>query len=136
MGMIGRTKASWRRFKAGKPGHRFQDRYHHRQAEQAHLPKRIFLICLGAVLAVGSLFLAPLPGPGFATIFLGLAILAGELLPAARFLDWAEVRLRRFARFVGRLWRSSTFGKVAVVSVAAICGVALLYVTYRLLFGN
>jgi len=134
--MIGRTKASWRRSKAGKPGHRFEDRYHHRQQERGHLPKGIFLICLGAVLAVGSLLLAPLPGPGFATIFLGLTILAGEVLPAARFLDWAEVRLRRFARFVGRLWRSSTFGKVAVVWVAAICGGALLYVTYRLLFDN
>src|SRR3712207_4830631 len=118
--MIGRTKASWQRFKAGKPGHRFQDRYHHRQAQQAHLPKRIFLICFGTVLALGSLLLAPLPGPGFATIFLGLAILAGELLPAARFLDWAEVRLRRFARFVGRLWRSSVLGKVSAAFVAAV----------------
>jgi uncharacterized protein (TIGR02611 family) len=136
LGMIERTKASWQRFKAGEPGHRFQDRYHHRQAQQAHLPKRIFLICLGVVLAVGSLFLAPLPGPGFATVFLGLAILAGELLPAARFLDWAEVRLRRFARFVGVVWRASVLGKVSIVLVAAVCGGALLYVAYLLLFGG
>jgi uncharacterized protein (TIGR02611 family) len=134
--MIGRTKASWQRFKASKPGHRFQDRYHHRQQEQAHLTKRVFLICLGAVLALGSLFLAPLPGPGFATVLLGLAILAGEVLPAARFLDWAEVRLRRFARFVRRVWRASVTGRVSVVLVAAICGGVLLYATYLLLFGG
>jgi uncharacterized protein (TIGR02611 family) len=136
LGMIERTKASWQRFKVGKPGHRFQDRYHHRQAQQAQLPKRIILICLGTVLALGSLLLAPLPGPGFATVFLGLAILAGELLPAARFLDWVEVRLRRFARFVRVVWRASVLGKVSVVLVAAICGGALLYVAYRLLFGG
>jgi len=45
--------------------------------------------------ALGSLFLAPLPGPGFATVFLGLAILAGELLTLARLIDRVEVGLRR-----------------------------------------
>jgi len=136
MGMIGRMKASWQRFKAGKPGHRFQDRYHHRQEQQGHLTKRVLLIFLGAVLAIGSLFLAPLPGPGFATVFLGLAILAGEVLPAARLLDWAEVRLRSFARFVRELWRASVVGKISIVLVSAICAAALLYATYLLLFGG
>jgi len=136
MGMIARTKASWQLFKAGKPGYRFQDRYHHRQGAQAHQMKSVLLIFLGVVLAVGSLFLAPLPGPGFATVFLGLAILAGELRPAARFLDWAEVRLRRFARFVRELWRASVVGEISVVLVSAICVTALLYVAYLLLFGG
>src|ERR687897_2832264 len=134
MGMIARTKASWQRFKAGKPGHRFQDRYHHRQEAQGHQMKSVLLIFLGAVLAVGSLFLAPLPGPGFATVFLGLAILAGELRPVARFLDWVEVRLRWFARFIGRVWRSSVLGKVAVVTVAALCAAAVAHAAYRLFF--
>ena len=98
--------------------------------------KRVLLIFLGAVLAVGSLFLAPLPGPGFATVFLGLAILAGEVLPAARFLDWAEVRLRRFAGFVRELWRASVLGKISVVLVSAICVAALLYLAYLLLLGG
>ena len=136
MGMIARTKASWQRLKAGKPGHRFQDRYHHRQEAQGRQMKSVLLIFLGAVLAVGSLFLAPLPGPGFATVFLGLAILAGELRPAARFLDWAEVRLRRFARFVRGVWRASVVGMISVVLVSAICVAALLYVAYLLLFGG
>ena len=42
---------------------------------------------LGTVIALVSLFLAPLPGPGFATVFLGLAILAGELLTLACLFD-------------------------------------------------
>ena len=136
MGMIARTKASWQQFKAGKPGHRFQDRYHHRQEAQGHQMKSVLRIFLGAVLAVGSLFLAPLPGPGFATVLLGLAILAGELRPVARFLDWAEVRLRRFARFVRGVWRASVVGKISVVLVSATCIAALLYVAYLLLFGG
>ena len=134
--MIERLREQWREFRESKPGHRFQDRYHRRrQDERGHVPKRIVLIVFGTVLALGSLFLAPLPGPGFATVFVGLAILAGELLPAARFLDWAEVRLRRFAGFVGKVWRSSTLGKVAIVAVGTLLVAAVGYVAYRLLFG-
>ncbi|MDQ3363229.1 MAG: hypothetical protein M3534_16515, partial [Actinomycetota bacterium] len=80
--MIGRLKGDWEEFKESKPGERFKDRYRRRQQEPGHMVKRIVLVILGSVIAVGSLFTAPLPGPGFATVFLGLAILAGELLPA------------------------------------------------------
>jgi uncharacterized protein (TIGR02611 family) len=135
--MIERLKEHWRDFRESKPGQRFQDRYRRRQQdEQSHILKRVILIVFGAVLALGSLFLAPLPGPGFATVFLGLAILAGELLPAARFLDWAEVRLRKFASFVRYVWRSSLLGKVSVVAVAALCAAAVVYVIYRLFFAG
>jgi uncharacterized protein (TIGR02611 family) len=135
--MIERLKEHWRDFRESKPGQRFQDRYRRRQQdEQGHILKRVFLIVFGAVLALGSLFLAPLPGPGFATVFLGLAILAGELLPAARFLDWAEVRLRKFARFVRYVWRSSLLGKVSIVVMAALCAAAVGYVIYRLFFAG
>ena len=135
--MIGQLKQHWREFSESKPGYRFQERYRRRQQdERGHILKRVFLIVFGAVLALGSLFLAPLPGPGFATVFLGLAILAGELLPAARFLDWAEVRLRKFARFVRYVWRSSLLGKVSVVAVAALCAAAVVYVIYRLFFAG
>src|SRR5215210_303156 len=127
--MIGKAKEHWWDFSESKPGQRFQERYRRRQQDEAgHILKRILLILLGAVIALGSLFLAPLPGPGFATVFLGLAILAGELLPAARFLDWAEVRLRRFAGFVADVWRSSALGKLSVVAVALICAAAVAYV--------
>jgi uncharacterized protein (TIGR02611 family) len=133
--MIDRLKEHWRDFRESKPGDRFQERYRRRQQDgQGHILKRVFLILLGAVLALGSLFLAPLPGPGFATVFLGLAILAGELLPAARFLDWVEVRLRKFASFVRYVWRSSFMGKVSVVALVALLVAAIAYVVYRLFF--
>lgn len=135
--MIEWLKQHWREFSNSKPGQRFQERYRRRRrAGRRHILKRAFLILLGTVLALGSLVLAPLPGPGFATVFLGLAILAGELLPAARFLDWAEVRLRKLARFVSDVWRASSLGKVSVVAVAALLAAAFAYVIYRLFFAG
>ena len=135
LGMIKSLKGNWEEFKESKPGQRFKDRYRRRQQEPGHMVKRIVLVILGAVIALGSLLTAPLPGPGFATVFLGLAILAGELLPAARFLDWSEVRLRLLWQFVVDVWRTGPFGKVSIIFVAAFLAAGFLYVVYRLLFG-
>ena len=51
-------------------------------------------------------------------------------------LNWAEVMVRKLARWVGGIWRSSATGKVLVVSVATICAAAILYMAYLLLFGG
>ena len=135
--MVEQMKQHWQEFKESEPGERFKERYRRRrQAEQAHIVWRVFLIVLGALIAAGSLILAPLPGPGWATVFIGLMFLAGELLPAARFLDWLEVRLRRLWRFTSKVWRGSVLGKVAVILVAAICVAAIIYVVYLLLFSG
>ena len=133
--MIKSLRGNWEEFKESKPGERFKDRYRRRQQQPGHIVKRVVLVVFGAVLAVGSLLTAPLPGPGFATVFLGLAILAGELLPAARLLDWSEIRLRLLWRFVTEVWRAGPFGKVSVIFVAVFLGALFLYVAYRLLFG-
>jgi uncharacterized protein (TIGR02611 family) len=133
--MFEQIQEHWREFRESKPGQRFKDRYRRRrQAEQGHIVWRIFLITLGAVIALGSLVLAPLPGPGWGTVFVGLMILAGEVLPAARFLDWLEVWLRKLGRFVHKIWRTSVLGKIAVILVAALCVAAVAYVVYLLLF--
>jgi uncharacterized protein (TIGR02611 family) len=133
--MFEQLQEHWRELRESKPGQRFKDRYRRRrQHEQGHILWRIFLITLGAVIALGSLVLAPLPGPGWGTVFVGLMILAGELLPAARFLDWLEVWLRKLGGFVHEIWRSSVWGKIAVLLVFALCVVAVAYVVYYLLF--
>jgi len=132
--MFEQLRQAWREFTQSKPGERFKDRYRRRrQGEQGRIIWRIFLITLGSFIALGSLILAPLPGPGWATVFVGLMILAGELLPAARFLDWLEVLLRRFWRSVKQTWRASVAGKLAVILVAALCVAAIVYVAFRLL---
>jgi uncharacterized protein (TIGR02611 family) len=133
--MFEQIQQHWREFRKSKPGQRLKDRYRRRrQDEQSHIVWRIFLITLGAVIAVGSLVLAPLPGPGWATVFIGLMILAGEVLPAARFLDRLEVWLRKLGRLILKVWQASFLGKTAVVLVGALCVAAVVYVVYLLLF--
>ena len=136
-GMIGRLKGEWEEFKESKPGERFKERYHRRQEGGArHLVSRIFYIVLGTVIALGSLFTAPLPGPGFATVFLGLAILSSEFLPAARLCDWTEVWLRRLWQFVQDVWSTGVVGKAALILAAAILVGSFLFVAYALLFAR
>ena len=136
--MIGRTKESWRRFKASKPGHRFQERYRRRQESEHGWrdPSKLLYVVVGLIIAVGSLVLGVLPGPGTLTFFVGLGMIAGEFRPVARLLDWAEVRVRKLGRWVGDIWRSSAIGKILVVSVAAICVAVLFYGAYLLLFSG
>ena len=134
--MFEQLRQNWREFTESKPGQRFKDRYHRRrQDEQSHIIWRIFLITLGAVIALGSLDLAPLPGPGWATVFIGLMILGGEVLPAARFLDWLEIWLRKLGRFIHKIWQASVVGKITVSLVAALCVAAVAYVAYLSLSG-
>ena len=136
--MIARTKQSWQRFRASKPGQRFQDRYRRRQQSEHGWkdPRRLFYVLGGLILAAGSLAFGVLPGPGMLTFFVGVGMFAGEFGPVARLLDRAEVRAREFGRWVGGIWRSSAGGKVLVISVAAICVGAVLFVAYLLLFAG
>jgi hypothetical protein len=136
--MIEAAKRHWREFKESKPGSRFQDRYYRRkQSGHGRFSfRRIFNIVAGSVLVVFSTFFGWVPGPGLLTFFLGLAMIAGELLPVARFLDWAEVRLRKLARFVADVWWGSLLGKVSVLTVAALCAAAIAYAIYRLFFAG
>ncbi|MEJ7820637.1 MAG: hypothetical protein WKF44_10075 [Rubrobacteraceae bacterium] len=63
-------------------------------------------------------------------------ILGGELLPAARFLDWLEVALRKLWQLTQDIWRSSPLGKAVVVAVGALLVAAFMYLTYWLFFGG
>lgn len=61
---------------------------------------RIGIAVLGGLIVVGGLLLIPLPGPGWAIVFLGLAVWATEFV-------WAQ-RLLRFGRRVLRQWTEWT----------------------------
>ena len=75
------------------------------------------------------------PGPGLLTFFIGLALIAGELLPVARFLDWAEVRLWKLSRRARDIWtRSHIVVKVLIVLAILAFVAALGYGAYYLLF--
>ena len=128
--MIARAKRSWRNFKKSKPGDRFQVRYYRRQQSAPGRLSTIFNIVVGSILVIFSAFFGWAPGPGLLTFLIGLALIGGEFLTVARFLDWCEVRLRKLAHRVEIVWRSSTAGKVLVVLIALIIVAAFGYVIY------
>ena len=135
--MIGRARRSWRLFTSSKPGDRFQVRYYyHRQSRHGRSSlSRIFNIVVGSLLVLFSVFFGWAPGPGTLTLVIGLSMLGSEFLAVARFLDRAEVRLRKVVDFIEDVWSSSTVGKVVVVLVALILVVAFGYVIYAVFFG-
>ncbi len=125
----------WQEFRDSEPGHRFEDRYHRRQQrEQGWLdPGRLFNIVGGLAIAVGSIVLWVVPGPGALTFFLGLGMIASEFAPVARLLDWAELKARKLGRRLVDTWRSSAAGKLLLVLGSLIAVAALGYGAYYLL---
>lgn len=134
--LIGKAQRSWWHFKKSKPGDRFQVRYYRRQQSAPGRLSMIFNIVVGSILVIFSAFFGWAPGPGLLTFLIGLALIGGEFLTIARFLDWSEVRLRKLAHLVGVAWRSSTIGKALIVLVALVLVVAFGYVIYSVFFGR
>jgi putative transmembrane protein PGPGW len=136
--MIGRAKRSWRLFTSSKPGDRFQVRYYyHRQSRHGRSSlSRIFNIFVGSVLVLFSVFFGWAPGPGTLTLIIGLSMLGSEFLVVARFLDWAEVRLRKLAHFVGVVWSSSMVGKALIVLVVLVVVDAFVFAIYSVFFAG
>ena len=133
MALIGRIKEDWRLFKASKPGYRFRDHYRrHRRRSRQRSPsqgrfdlRKVLFIVVGTAITITSIVLGPLPGPGLGTFLLGLVILASELQLVARFLDWAEVKIRRPARRAKDAWaRLSRWARILIGAGLWIGGVA------------
>ena len=137
--MIENAKRHWQQFKESKPGYRFQDRYYrHRQSGRGRFGfRRILNIVVGSVLVIVSAFFGWAPGPGLLTFFLGLGLIAGELLFIARFLDWAEIRMRKLAHPVIDVWKRSSPAVKALIVLAVLVFVAALgYGVYYLIFSS
>ena len=135
--MIGRAKRSWQNFTKSKPGDRFQVRYYYRKQRGPGRLSRIFNIFVGSVLVVMSTLFGWAPGLGLVTLLIGLALIAGELFPVARFLDWSEVRLRKLARLAGKVWVGATpIVRTLIVLLVLVFVAALGYGAYSLLFGS
>lgn len=125
------------RLREGKPGRRFQDHYQERQQTRRGWLRRWLFLGGGTLVILAGLFFLPAPGPGFVIIFLGGGLVAQESLVAARALDWTELRLRKVASALHRIWRScSTPLKVLIVVVGAALAGAAAYVAYLLLFAR
>ncbi len=126
--MIGRMRDGWRQFTASKPGHRFRARYrrNQRSGQGSSTLRKVLVIVAGIVIVVTSLLLAPLPGPGWGTVLVGLVIIAGEILIFARFLDRAEIKLRGPAQRTKIVWANLPAAvRLLIGAVVPVCGALL-----------
>ncbi|WP_308188813.1 TIGR02611 family protein [Streptacidiphilus sp. ASG 303] len=88
----------------GRDGERPRPRYGSRapafirRSRSLHLTWRIGILVVGVAVIAGGVLLLPLPGPGWAVIFGGLAILATEFAWAQRLLHWTKAKLTEYAR--------------------------------------
>jgi len=125
----------WRWFLTkSAPGCRFRDRYRRRQ--QAGRDRSMFgracSVAFGIAIAIGSLLLAPLPGPGWGTFFVGLGIVAGEVLHVARLLDRGEVKLRKALQRTKGVWDTSAPAVRVLISLTlSLCVLASVYGAYH-----
>ena len=126
----------WRWFiKYSAPGCRFRDRYRRRQqaGRNRSMLRRACYVAFGVAVAIGSLLLAPLPGPGWGTFFVGLGIIAGEVLQVARLLDRGERKLREALLRTKGVWDKSASGvRALIVLTIILCVVAPVYGALRL----
>jgi uncharacterized protein (TIGR02611 family) len=126
----------WRWFiKYSAPGCRFRDRYRRRQqaGHNRSMLRRACYVAFGVAVAIGSLLLAPLPGPGWGTFFVGLGIIAGEVLQVARLLDRGETKLREALQRTKGVWdKSASAVRAMIVLTVILCVVAPIYGALRL----
>ena len=63
-------------------------------------PYRLAVFGVGLVIVLAGLALVPLPGPGWAIVFLGIAIWASEFEKAQQLLEWGKGVLSRWNTWV------------------------------------
>lgn len=84
---------------------------------------RVFITVVGGAIVLGGIALLPLPGPGWAVIFLGLAVLASEYVWARRLLRYTKDRAAGAANSVLKKENRGlalSLGLVAALLVAAV----------------
>ena len=70
--------------------------------------RRPVIFVIGWVVVAAGLVMLVTPGPGWATIFVGFAILATEYTSAAVVRDWLVSRLKQLIKWCQKLWASLT----------------------------
>jgi fatty acid desaturase len=130
-------KMQWQALRRGQPGKRFQARYRSgqkavKEAGAGHKALRIFrlLVALGCV--VVGVVLVFIPGPAILFFLIAGGLLSAESIVVARFLDWAEVKLRAGWTWSKRHWKKLPLaGKIGVMVLAAAFAGAGAYAVYR-----
>jgi uncharacterized protein (TIGR02611 family) len=74
--------------------------------------------------------LVPLPGPGWAIVFAGLAIWAIEFAWARQALSWISHRVRKWTQWARRLPTGVRLPLIAAV-LLGLAGIGWLWIKYR-----
>lgn len=61
---------------------------------------------IGSAIVVAGIAMLALPGPGWAAIFLGFAVLATEFAFAEKVRDWLVSQLKQLIAKAKRLWNN------------------------------
>lgn len=110
--------------------HGFLDRF--RTTRAGRLGVRVIVTTVGCVVVAGGLVMIPFPGPGWAVVIAGLAILALEYVWAHHLMSFTSRHVKAWLRWVGRqhLAVRLLIGLACFVFVGAI-----LWVSLKLSFG-
>lgn len=134
--MFASIKKHWRELRSSRPGHRFQERYERRKKEHRGTFHwgRWLNIGAGVILTLAGIFLLAAPGPGLLVAVVGLSLLGSEFLTLARFLDWAEVKLRKWFARIRQWWRRSGWmARASVILFGCLLAGGVAYGGYNLL---
>jgi UPF0716 family protein affecting phage T7 exclusion len=96
--MLNHLKQSWRRFKAGLPGRRFQQQFRLRRRFRSGAARKTLFLAAGILIVAAGVFLLFVPGPGIIILLIGAVLIAQQSSLAARAFDRIEIRLRRFIK--------------------------------------
>jgi uncharacterized protein (TIGR02611 family) len=92
---------------------------------------KVFIACLGGAVVLLGILLIPLPGPGWAIVFLGVAVWATEFQWARRLLGFGRMVLSRWADWVKR--QSLTVRLlIGLAGFVFVC--AVIYVSWVVVF--
>lgn len=92
---------------------------------------RVGIAVVGLAVVAGGALLIPLPGPGWAIVFLGLAVWATEFVWAQRLLRFGRRLLARWTEWIKRQpwWLQGLVGLVGLVFLAAVAFLGWRFLT-------
>ena len=92
--MFAGLRKRWKRFVAAPRGTRFRA-HHERMREGRHALRTVLAVGCGLLLLALGLIMLVTPGPGLLTGVAGAALIAGESLVVARWLDGLDLLAAR-----------------------------------------
>jgi uncharacterized protein (TIGR02611 family) len=85
---------------------------------------RVAIAVFGGIVLVAGIIMIPYPGPGWAAVFVGLAILASEFTWARRLLDYAR---SKYDAWTDWLSRQAFIVRLAVLAATGLVVLATLW---------